>query len=138
MTMSGNPATRRIASLFAAGAIALGAMTLATTNANAEPISEDTIKSECKDAGGSYHTSVEGGNRNSSCIYADSDGDIYWDDYVNGEYTGTSGPLREAPPTKGATPPSVVNPGVLAPNEGQTNSPAAPPPSFVNPGLAPR
>jgi hypothetical protein len=83
----------RLVALLAAGAIAVGAMVASATAANAEPISESTIKSECKAAGGTYTTypgNKKGVMRISSCTYKDINGDTYSDDYIGGEYSGTS------------------------------------------------
>jgi hypothetical protein len=44
----------RFVALLGAGAIAVGATVATAAAANAEPISESTIKSECKAAGGTY------------------------------------------------------------------------------------
>lgn len=79
-------------SFVGAGAIALGvAITLNAPAANAERISEGTIKSECRAAGGTYSTSFYKGigERHSSCTYKDEDGDTWTDVYTNGEYQGT-------------------------------------------------
>lgn len=58
MTFTGYVTTQRsrFVSLLGAGAIVVGAMVAAATAANAEAISESTIKSECKAAGGTYTT----------------------------------------------------------------------------------
>jgi hypothetical protein len=84
----------RLVALLGAGVIAVGAMVATATAANAEPISEGTIKSECKAAGGTYTTypgnKKKGVVRISSCTYKDINGDTYVDDYYGGEYAGTS------------------------------------------------
>jgi hypothetical protein len=86
-----HPATKRsrLATLLAAAAVALGAMLATATAANAEPISESTIKSECKAAGGTY-TMKKGAGRWSQCKYKDSNGDTYVDDFLGGTYMGTN------------------------------------------------
>ncbi|MGZ6801223.1 MAG: hypothetical protein ACXVGR_15595, partial [Mycobacteriaceae bacterium] len=75
----------------AAGAIAAGAMTLTAPAAHADKISEKTIKSECKDARGTYSTVVSrsSGERISACTYKDNEGNESTDYYKNGHYTGT-------------------------------------------------
>ena len=55
---------------------AVAMVTLAAAPANARPISEGTIKRECKAANGSYTTSVVEGTRFSACSYRDIDGDL--------------------------------------------------------------
>ena len=80
----------RLSALTAAGAIAFGALISATAPiANAEKITEKTIKSECSSAGGSYSTTVKGGTRFSTCDYKDNEGNGYRDYYNNGEYYST-------------------------------------------------
>jgi hypothetical protein len=81
--------------VIAAGAVALGvAMTVTAPAAHAERLSENTIKSDCKAAGGTYQTESHGrNNRVSSCTYKDYYGDTYEDFYHNGEYNGTDGPI---------------------------------------------
>jgi hypothetical protein len=78
----------RLTSLLGAAAVALGAMLATATAANAEPISEGTIKSECKAAGGTY-TMKKGAGRWSQCKYKDANGDTYTDDFIAGTYMGT-------------------------------------------------
>jgi len=89
-TIHQRPTARgRLGSLIAAGAIAVGAMmTVTAPAAHPKPISEKTIKSDCKSAGGTYATS----RGISTCTYKDSDGDTYVDSYIDGEYTDTVGP----------------------------------------------
>lgn len=101
MTFTGYVTTQRprFVTLLAAGAIAVGAMVATATAANAEPISEGTIKSECKAAGGTYTlypSKKKGGMTISSCTYKDINGNTYNDDYYNGEYAGTSSAGRPA------------------------------------------
>jgi len=85
---------QRLIALLGAGAIAVGAMIATAAAADAAPISEGTIKSECKAAGGTYTTypgsKKKGTVRISSCTYKDINGDTYVDDYYGGEYAGTS------------------------------------------------
>lgn len=47
---------QRLMALLGAGAIAVGAMIATAAAADAEPISEGTITSECKAAGGTHTT----------------------------------------------------------------------------------
>ena len=80
----------RLGALSAAAAIAVGAViTAAAPIANAEKISEKTIKSECSSAGGSYSTVVKGGTRFSTCDYKDNEGNGYRDYYADGSYYST-------------------------------------------------
>jgi hypothetical protein len=80
----------RLGALSAAAAIAVGAViTAAAPIANAEKISEKTIKSECKSAGGTYGTVVKQGTRFSTCDYKDNEGNGYRDYYADGEYYST-------------------------------------------------
>ena len=79
-----------------AAATAIGAlMSVATPIAAADKISEKTIKSECKDAGGTYTTVVKSGpmtkgsQRFSTCAYKDNEGNAYTDYYVDGTYSST-------------------------------------------------
>jgi hypothetical protein len=77
--------------LVGAGAITVCALlTVVAPAAQAEPISETTIKSECKEAGGNYSTTVAGGLRGSSCTYKANDGTTHTDNYNNGTYSGTN------------------------------------------------
>lgn len=100
------------------GAAAAAAILFTAPPANAIP--EGTIKAECKDAGGTYNTSVSGGTRYSSCDYKDIDGGWHSDQYTDGEYQGTIDITKDAP-------------------EGGAKSSVAPlPPAVINPGLAPR
>lgn len=80
----------RLGSLIAAGAIAVGTMLTITAPATqAQRLSENTIKSECKAAGGSYSTETHSNSRESLCTYTDADGDAWTDYYLDGEYEGT-------------------------------------------------
>jgi hypothetical protein len=66
------------------------ALTVAmVTPASALPISENTIRRECRAANGSYSTSVVEGTRFSACAYRDIHGDVYTDYYLNGDYYST-------------------------------------------------
>ncbi|WP_326545711.1 hypothetical protein QGN32_18280 [Mycolicibacterium sp. ND9-15] len=70
----------------AAVAIVVGAlMTTTAPLAHAEKLSENTIKSECKAAGGSYT------NRGtvSTCAYKDIGGNSYTDIFSGGHYVTT-------------------------------------------------
>ena len=85
--------------LLAAGAIALGAMSLTPAMANADPNNnpkrtESAIKQDCKDAGGDYYQSPDS---TSHCSYFDTDGNMWVDNYKNGQFTGTSGPFKPKP-----------------------------------------
>lgn len=80
----------RLGALTAAGAIAFGALVSATVPiANAEKISEKTIKSECSSAGGTYTSIVKGGTRYSTCDYKDNEGNGFRDYYADGSYYST-------------------------------------------------
>ncbi|MBX7433578.1 hypothetical protein JDV09_15880 [Mycobacterium sp. Y57] len=81
---------RWLAPALMASAIALGAMALDAPTANADKLSENTIKSECKDAnGGTYTTTLKGRTRFSTCSYSDNEGNSSTDYYVNGQYYST-------------------------------------------------
>lgn len=77
---------RIVATTLAAGAIAVSALGPALPAASAQPISQQTIKRECSEAGGSYQW---WGNDTSTCTYRDIDGNLYRDYYVKGVYTHT-------------------------------------------------
>jgi hypothetical protein len=80
----------RLGTLTAAGAIAFAALISATAPiANAEKISEKTIKSECSSAGGSYTSVVKQGMRFSTCSYKDNEGNGFRDYYADGSYYST-------------------------------------------------
>jgi hypothetical protein len=79
----------RLGAVATTAGIAVGALVLTAPFANAEPIKESTIKSECKSAGGTYGTVVKQGTRFSSCRYKDIGGDGYVDYYADGEYYST-------------------------------------------------
>jgi hypothetical protein len=64
-----------IASLMIGAALSVGAVVAPT--AHAEKISEKTIKSECKSAGGTYVTGVKQGTRFSACHYTGIKGGKY-------------------------------------------------------------
>ena len=74
-------------------AVALAAAMV--TPASALPISEYTIRRECRLAKGVYETQVlydkisKSSSRFSSCTYRDINGDSYTDYYVNGDYYST-------------------------------------------------
>ena len=83
-------AISRLATLTAAGAIAFAALISATAPiANAEKVSEKTIKSECSSAGGSYTSVVKQGMRFSTCSYKDNEGNGFRDYYADGSYYST-------------------------------------------------
>ena len=73
--------------------IALAMVTVAGAPASALPISEYTIRRECRLAKGVYQTQVVIGNqqtsRFSACTYRDINGDLYTDYYLNGDYYST-------------------------------------------------
>lgn len=75
-----------ITAAIAAGAVAAGAL-MATTApaAHAEKLSESTIKSECKAAGGTYTNK----NSVSTCAYKDIKGNRYTDIFSGGHYVTT-------------------------------------------------
>lgn len=79
----------RVRSVIVACVLTVGALTMTAPAANAKPIKESTIKSECADAGGTYQTGVWGGRRLSACLYRDNTGAKFYDTYDNGNYTGT-------------------------------------------------
>lgn len=84
--------TRRnhlISIVFGAGVVLAAALGTAA-HADAEPIKESTIKSECKSAGGSYSTVNKQGTRFSTCKYKDNEGNGYVDYYAAGEYYHTN------------------------------------------------
>jgi hypothetical protein len=78
------------ASVLGAGALAVGAMLATATQANAQPIAENDIKTECKAAGGTYTTKPparKGGTRISTCA-----GSWGKDTYFDGYWVGTDEP----------------------------------------------
>lgn len=81
---------------------------------------ESTIKSERKQAGGSYHTAVFDGHRYSRCCYKDIDGEHDCDMYKDGEYTGSDSDIAAQEPSTEPTPPRPL-------------VPVAPLPTVVNP-----
>ncbi|RDH74116.1 hypothetical protein DVS77_33325 [Mycolicibacterium moriokaense] len=75
---------------FIAAAAAMGALiALTAPTANAEKLSEKTIKSECASAGGTYTTTTSGGTRFSTCTYKDNEGNKFRDYYADGGYYST-------------------------------------------------
>ncbi|KUH93526.1 hypothetical protein AU189_14670 [Mycolicibacterium acapulense] len=75
-----------ITAAVAAGAIAVGAlMTTTAPAAHAEKLSEKTIKSECKAAGGTYTNK----GSVSTCGYKDISGNRYIDVFSGGHYVTT-------------------------------------------------
>ena len=76
---------QRFRSIIAAGALAVGATLTAAPIAHAEKLSENTIKSECKAAGGSYTHN----NTVSTCTYKDIGGNSYIDYFSGGHYVTT-------------------------------------------------
>jgi hypothetical protein len=93
------PTAPRIWTIVTAGAIALGvALTVNAPAAHAERISESTIKSECRAAGGTYATTViKGiGERHSSCTYKDEDGNKWTDVYTTASTRAPIPPNRSS------------------------------------------
>lgn len=81
---------RKLHSVLAATALTAGALALTGAPAYAEEkIPEKTIQSECKAAGGTYTTVVEGKTRHSACEYKDISGGVWYDVYKNGKFLGT-------------------------------------------------
>jgi hypothetical protein len=120
-TQTAAPPLRRITTaakvILAAGAIALGAMSLTPAMANADtnkPRTEKDIKSDCASANGLYGSLVmENGDRHSECSYTDAGGYVYVDSYTNGTFTGTQGPYK--PNTTHTPPPratAILPPGL--------------------------
>lgn len=73
-----------------ASAVSVGAMMILTVPAaHAEKLSENTIKSECASAGGTYTTTSKGGTRFSTCTYKDNEGNKFRDYYADGGYYST-------------------------------------------------
>lgn len=75
-----------ITAAIAAGVMTVGALAaLSAPAAHAEKLSESTIKSECKAAGGTYthHNTV------STCAYKDIGGNSYTDIFSGGHYVTT-------------------------------------------------
>lgn len=89
-----HPLFKRVAVVSALSAsLAMPAVAgLVAPSAYGKPINENTIKEECKQAGGRYETAVAVDIRSSACTYKASDGVTYTDHYANGNYTGTTGP----------------------------------------------
>ena len=77
--------SRLVCSLLVAASTATIVL-VAAPMANAKPISDKTIKSECKSAGGTYSHS----GSTSLCSYKDNGGNKYTDWYENGQYTNTT------------------------------------------------
>ncbi len=102
----------------ASGAIAVDAIAgpavASADPVNPKPRTEQDIKQDCESGvGGVYGTTVEGGNRKSTCLYIDDHGNEWIDNYKNGKFTGTQGPFRPkttpSPPPPGAT--AILPPG---------------------------
>ena len=88
--MSTNDTRRNHLISIAVGAgVVLAAAMGGVAQADAAPIKESTIKSECKSAGGSYSTINKQGTRFSTCRYKDNEGNGYVDYYADGEYYTT-------------------------------------------------
>lgn len=89
-----HPLLKRVAAVSALSvSLAMPAVAgLIAPSAYAKPINENTIKTECKAAGGKYETAVAVDIRSSACTYKASDGVTYTDHYANGNYVGTTGP----------------------------------------------
>jgi hypothetical protein len=103
--------------VIASGAIAVGAI-FSPAVASAEPVNpnkprtEKDIKQDCEvEAGGTYANHVDkNGNRQSTCIYLDSDGNAWIDNYTNGSFGGTTRPFRPKQPTPSPT--AILPPGL--------------------------
>lgn len=116
---------------------ALGALIL--TAATASAISEQQIQNECKQANGTYSTTVINGHRYSSCCYKDNQGNKLCDGYIDGNYTSTYPDPGRMEPTApppvgqpGLPPPATVAPGApVMPEQG--SQPVQPPPATVSP-----
>lgn len=82
---------RRTLTAIAIATAAAGVLAIGSPPAGAQPISQSTIRSECKAAGGTYSSFLLSDNQNriSFCRYKDIHGNKYTDGYTNGEYTGT-------------------------------------------------
>lgn len=66
-----------------------GLISMLAPIAHAEKLSENTIKSECASAGGTYSTVSKGGTRFSTCTYKDNEGNKFRDYYMDGGYYST-------------------------------------------------
>ena len=82
-------------SYLAVPALALSLALGTAAVANADPIAEGTIKSECKAAGGTYGTRPPSGpkgrgSRLSTCTFKEADGSTSVDNYYDGYWTGTT------------------------------------------------
>jgi hypothetical protein len=89
------PTSRRLTRYLAGPAVVLGLAIGSAAVANADPISENTIKSECKAAGGTYGTTPPSGpkgrgSRLSTCTFKDANGSKSTDNYYDGYWTGTT------------------------------------------------
>ena len=81
-----NVTRHRIVAIFVGLGIGMAGLLGFAAQADAQPIKESTIKSECKAAGGTYTTHVDqNGNRSSVCKYKDIGGGTHYDVYENGE-----------------------------------------------------
>jgi hypothetical protein len=106
----------RICSIFAAGVLAFGAMTLAASPANSKAQTEAEIEKGCKAAnGGTYVSRVVDGVRYSTCCYKDIKGLIWCDQFKNGVYTETLREPSPDPSKPAGVPPPVVDQGVSPP-----------------------
>ena len=77
----------RIVSIAVGSFFAAAAFVGTAAQADAKPIKESTIKSECKAAGGTYTTHVDAnGNRVSTCTYRDIGGGSHWDLFHDGVF----------------------------------------------------
>ncbi|MGE2691626.1 hypothetical protein [Mycolicibacterium pulveris] len=88
----------------------------------ADALPESTIKRECQEANGSYHTAVIDGHRYSRCCYKDIDGEHDCDNYKDGEHTGSDSDIAAQQPSAEPTPPPL-----------RPSIPVAPLPTAVNP-----
>ena len=83
------PRSRSTSLAVAATAVVGGLITMIAPIAHAEKLSENTIKSECASAGGTYTTVSKGGTRFSTCTYKDNEGNKFRDYYLDGGYYST-------------------------------------------------
>jgi hypothetical protein len=90
--MSTSSFLKRVAATAALSATlaAPGVVGLTAGTADARPISDGTIKSECGAAGGRYSTYNYDGSRHSLCSYTAINGGRYTDHYEDGVFVGTS------------------------------------------------
>ncbi len=76
--------------LLSAIVAAPGVAGLTSATANARPMREGTIRSECAAAGGWYQTYTYDGSRHSTCSYTGINGGRYTDHFRDGVFEGQS------------------------------------------------